>query len=395
MFDKLIKTVALFLGVGGAVSVSALDFNGQLGVEQRIFFQEAPFDQSQNQASFFIEPNWVKSWQDDKYILSFKPFLRWDLIDDRRTHVDIRELIWTGAWSDWELKLGIGKVFWGVAESRHLVDIINQTDLIENIDEEDKFGQAMINLAWITEYGTFDAFILPYFKERSFPGASGRLRGPFVVDVGRPLYESSAKQHHMDLALRWSHVIDDWDLGLSVFHGTARDPEWVPDPLYLGSLRPKYSIISQWGLDLQGTFGDWLLKFEGIHRHGQSHRFWAFVGGFEYTQVGIFETEFDLGWILEYHFDDRRRNSPQPFNHDLALGFRLALNDAQSTELLCLALLDGYSNGKMIRIEASRRVFESFKLSIEGTWLTQINASDPLFAWARDDFIQAELSYFW
>jgi len=54
--------------------------------------------------------------------------------------------------------------FWGVTEFQHLVDIINQTDLVENIDTEDKLGQPMINLALINDWGTVDLFIMPYFR---------------------------------------------------------------------------------------------------------------------------------------------------------------------------------------------------------------------------------------
>ena len=36
-----------------------------------------------------------------------------------------------------KLKCICGKVFWGVNESNHLVDIINQTDLVENSDTEE------------------------------------------------------------------------------------------------------------------------------------------------------------------------------------------------------------------------------------------------------------------
>jgi len=45
------------------------------------------------------------------------------------------------------LLVGINSVFWRVVESNHLVDILNQTDLIEDIDGEEKLGQPMISLS--------------------------------------------------------------------------------------------------------------------------------------------------------------------------------------------------------------------------------------------------------
>lgn len=81
------------------------------------------------------------------------------------------------------------KEFWGVAEARHLVDIINQTDEVENFDREDKLGQPMINLALINNWGTLDFFLLTGFRDRTFPGREGRLRTFPEIDVGEERYE--------------------------------------------------------------------------------------------------------------------------------------------------------------------------------------------------------------
>jgi len=67
--------------------------------------------------------------------------------DDNRTHGDIRELSWIHVGSNWETRVGVRKVFWGVTEGRHLVDIINQTDAVDQVDGEEKLGQPMINLS--------------------------------------------------------------------------------------------------------------------------------------------------------------------------------------------------------------------------------------------------------
>ncbi len=57
---------------------------------------------------------------------------------------------------EWEILAGLNKVFWGVAESRHQV---------EDIDEEDKLGQPMLNLTTLRDWGTVSLFILPGFSE--------------------------------------------------------------------------------------------------------------------------------------------------------------------------------------------------------------------------------------
>ena len=65
-------------------------------------------------------------------------FARADENDEERNHFDIAELYWTLPSDEWELLIGINKVFWGVTESAHLVDIINQTDQVESFTGEEK-----------------------------------------------------------------------------------------------------------------------------------------------------------------------------------------------------------------------------------------------------------------
>ena len=60
---------------------------------------------------------------------------------------DIRELNYLLFGETWEVRLGVDKVFWGTTEFVHLVDIVNQTDLVEDVDGEDKLGQPTVNLS--------------------------------------------------------------------------------------------------------------------------------------------------------------------------------------------------------------------------------------------------------
>lgn len=159
--------------------------------------------------------------------LSFKPFFRYDGMDNYRTHYDTRELLWDRKWrigeKPWEIRLGYDKVFWGVAEANHLVDVINQTDTIETVDGSEKLGQPMARLTTRQAWGTWDFFLLPYFNVPTFAGPSGRLRPPVPFTELPIRYESAAGKYHTDVALRWSKNVGKADLGLYYFKGTNRD----------------------------------------------------------------------------------------------------------------------------------------------------------------------------
>ena len=389
--------LVLMLLVALAPATSA-EVRGYAAIEARGYLDDADFGQENEQYSFVFEPEYF--FEGESSLFTAQIFIREDSLDDERTHADLRELSWLYYSDDWELRLGISKVFWGVAESQHLVDIINQTDAVENVDGEDKLGQPMINLTLIRDWGNLDLFVLPYFRERTFTGVEGRFRAPFPIDDSLTSYASSDEERHIDTAIRWSSTLGDWDIGIGHFSGTSREPRFIPN-LQNNQLvlAPHYTTIDQTSLDLQATIESWLWKLELISNSGfDVDRYTAAVFGFEYSFYDIAESGIDLGWILEYQFDDRKVDyAGIPLLDSLVIGSRIAWNDEQSTELLIGAGLNELDN-IFWNIEASRRIGDSWKLTVEARILTGIEDSQefesPLFAVRNDSFIQVEMAYY-
>lgn len=380
-----------------ASAALAGEWSGHLSGELR-YFPQAPLDPRQpaSDLGLAVQPEYYHEWDDGRQSLSLSLFGRWERKDGERRHGDVRELLWLKAADSWELRAGIGKVFWGVTESQHLVDIVNQTDLVEDIDTEDKLGQPMLQLSLIRDWGTLELFALPGFRERTFPGVHGRPRSQPRVDPSLARYESDKKQRHIDYAARWSHYLGAWDIGLAYFRGTGREPTLRPALSATGEpvLAPYYPLIEQASLDLQATLGDWLWKLEAIHRSGQGTPFAAATGGFEYTFVGLFGSAWDLGLIGEYLWDERGAQAPVLFADDLMLGTRLTPNDAQSSEFLLGLILDRNDHSRMLNLEASRRLGEAWKLSIEARAFANIPSDSPFYGLRKDDYLQTELAWY-
>lgn len=344
------------------------ELQGFIGADARTFFESAQFQgQESANGSIVLQPELYYDWDSSRQSLLFVPFIREDSADSARSHADIRELTWLLAREQWELRIGVRQVFWGVAESNHLVDIINQTDLVENPDGEDKLGQPMVNLALIRPWGTIDLFVLPGFRERTFPGRSGRLRLQPRTLLSTTSYESGARKDHVDFAIRYSLSVGDLDFGIYQFKGTSREPRLRVSSTGRGEsvLSPHYDQIDQTGLDLLYAWGDWLLKLEALHRSGQGDAYAAAVGGFEYTFTNVLAMGYDLGVLGEYHWDERNEAATTPFNGDVFGGVRLALNDTASSSVLVGVLTDVRGNGNFFNLEGSRRLGERWKAELE------------------------------
>ena len=381
---------ALFL----SPALSAGELSGNISLEGRYFTSAGAFDEQQKSGglSLSLQPEYKHRWDNDHQTFTFSPFVRWDQQDKERTHADIRQLDLVSSQGDWEFQVGISKIYWGVAESQHLVDVINQTDGVEGLDGEDKLGQPMLRVSRLSDNGTLDFFVLPYFRERTFAGKKGRFRPSLTVDTDAATFESSDKEKHVDYALRWTETVDELDIGVHYFDGTSRVPEFKPiikNGIPVG-LAPHYPQMSQIGIDLQYTGESTIWKLETINRQINNDSFTAAVGGFEHT-LPAFESGAELGLLAEYHRDSRGEKPGVAFQNDIFVGARYALNDEDSTQILAGAFVDMDNDSKSVRLEASRRLGKGFKLNIEGQAFLDIDKSDPLSIFEKDDYIQLEL----
>ena len=378
---------------------------GHVSIESRWYPENSAYSgQSHHASGFVLEPELyfesVQGWS-----FNLVPFLRYDSADPHRSHADLREayflLFGEVGDSEWELRLGVDRVFWGVVESNHLVDIINQTDLIEHPDEEVELGQLMAHVTWSGEWGAAEFFVLPHHRERTFPGRNGRLRPSIIVDDEHTSYESVTKDRHMDFAARYSQNFGPFDIGVSIFDGTSRDPFLQPQlsggvPV----LVPHYEQIRQFGLDAQLIADSWLFKLEAIHRadaqnlRHKEEDYIAFVVGGEYTFYSILDSVADFSVLSEWNYDERDRNATNVFQDDLLLATRIAFNDVQSTEIFVGILKDReHSTGALV-IEFNRRISDQWSVNLEMFSFFNVDKKDiQLDETRRDSFLEFRLNY--
>ena len=363
---------------------------GEVSFDNRYFFNVGLQEQEKNHSSFSFSPEIFKD--DSNRIFHFKAKLRRDSEDPGRNLNDIQELYLINIFEDKEIKFGVSKEFWGVTETSHRVDIVNQTDFTEGFDGEEKLGQPMIKISLERSWCLLDIYALLGFRERNFSGIKGRLRLPLLINEKDSLYSSSSKNKRVDFAFRWSNYYDDLDIAISHFSGTSREPRFLPSPNEINVLVPLYEVIDQTGLEIQYLLDSLAIKGEVISRSGHGARFTAATYGFEYTQVGFLQTRMDLGWVVEFNHDDRLESSP------FVLGTRFSFNDIYDSQILSGFIINDKSKELGFLLEASRRVGECCLLSLEGVYFDDTdedNGQQKLFqAFMEDDFLRAEFIYY-
>jgi len=405
-----------FLNSPVSDSPSNRRWNSEISAEYRGFQNDGLSGQGKHHRSLSFKSEYARSMNDGDDTFAFVPFGRWDDKDTQRSHFDIRELSWVHVGDGWELRSGIRRVSWGVTESQHLVDIINQTDNVENPGGEEKLGQPMVNLSLTRDWGVFDIYILPGFREREFHGSDGRPRLPFQVAEDLAIFDSGARTARTSVALRWSQGFGELALGLSHFSGTSREPLFRFQPVFDtagtfidGNLIPVYDVIEQSSLDALYLAGDWALKLEAISRSGQGDRYSAVTFGFERRFARVFGSSVDIGIISEYQFNEREDVAPVVGDDDVALGFRLTANDVSDSSALLMWLWDRDTDEFMTTFEASTRIGSHWKLLVEATLFSHgerpvptapgflyvlLDPTSDLGFYQDEDFIKLELTRF-
>ncbi len=410
--NALIGILCLTLATG-LPATAEIDVSTRLAAEFRLFPEPATYPDQRSHSSGITAEATVYVEGDDGASFTLTPFFRYDAADSDRTHADLREAYFLTYGdignSEWELRLGIDRVFWGVVESRPLVDIVNQTDLVEHPNEKTKLGQPMANLTLSGDWGALELLGLTWHRPRTYPGHHGRLRTEPIVDSGLISYESNAEEWHIDLAGRYSNNFGPLDIGLSLFDGTGREPvlrPYWPDQ-QTGphtpptAVAPHYEKIRQYGLDAQLTTGPWLLKLETIRRTGsqngelvpEEEDYNAFVAGAEYMFSGVMGSYADLTVFAEWLYDGRLSRTPNPFENDIFTAASLALNDEKSTEIVFSTLSSANKSTKTLGAEYNRRLSDNLSLHVEASAYLDVDPDDPVHVVRRDSFIEVNLDY--
>ncbi len=381
---------------------------GTLSLESRLFRDDGLYVGQNSHASGFSAE--ATAYIEDQSGRSFTvtPFLRYDSGDSDRTRVDIREaylLLYGSIGNDeWELRLGLDKVYWGVVESRSLVDIVNQIDFIEHPNEKTRLGQLMAHFTWAGDWGSLELFGMTWHRPRTLPGRGGRFRSSLVANQDLVEYESSSEEWNIDLAGRYTTSIGPLDIGLSLFDGTSRDPTLQPTISASGLvLVPFYELIRQVGIDAQLIAGSLLLKLEAIHRSGSQNRrldqflryeeedYEAFIAGGEYSFNGVWESNVDLTVIGEWSRDGRGEWATNAFENDVLTAIRVGLNDEQSTEFFLSVVNSLETSARIFNSELTRRISDYWSFSVEAFVYSDVEPDDLLYEVRRDSFLALKL----
>ncbi|HWP37958.1 MAG TPA: hypothetical protein VNL18_10445 [Gemmatimonadales bacterium] len=299
--------------------------------------------------------------------------------EDYGVLADVHELSAGLTRGRWSLRAGVSQVSWGVLESAQLVDVLNQRAMVPGVSGGLKLGQPMVNLGvrgiWGT--GTVDFYLLPWFRARPFVGRAARVWSGQMVSADEPAFGPADGRHRMDWAVRGTRGFGEWDVGLSLFRGTDREPAFqsLIGEEGFGRLLPRYDVVRRVGVDIQWTHGRWLGKLEAASGNPSSGRYVAVGTGLEFAPADY------VSAFVEYVHDSRGARAPTSLERDVCVGGRLLYRDGH---VGLRGSVDRVTGNASVGFETARRLSNSTAVTLQAMAFLGDAASEPPVALRHD-----------
>ena len=318
--------------------------------------------------------------------------IRGDEKDSGRRISEARQAYLRSPLAGFDVFVGNRQEFWGKAESRNVVDVINQSDAAANEGKSGKLGAPSISAERYLDIGDLQLWYISGFREKTFNDIDAHPSNGLTVSSAQ--YARKNGKDADDFAVRLSSFTGNWDLAGSIFYGTARDP--ILSVANGGTaLNPYYALQKSIGLEAQYTGDATLLKWESLHGTQSSligaHNFVAAVAGIEYTYYGPFETMWDIGLIGEIQHDDRPQAAANQFG---VVGVRLVFNDIADSNILFLLTADRKVDQSFVSLEASQRINDVTSVKLTSQFYNARTATSAFGQLSDDDVVTLTLNLF-
>lgn len=338
---------------------SSFDSRGEVAFEGRAFLPDDDDSTDDAAAGLFTRLEWSHErgpWQQRARV-----FGRIDVIDEERDRIVVEEA-WAQYWKGaLKLRIGADIVNWTATEAFHPADVINARNLDSDIENYEKLGEPMVQVALSLPTNTsFELYAMPAYMSPILPSPRSRLSPvPEGAVAGERLMVDRDGRFTNDTfgpqgAVRIRQVIGGADIALHALEHMDRiQPVVVPEP-GTNRVHAVFRTVRQLGATYSQVIGGFIGKLELAHRDFARLLETEPLGPIperDHTTVAV---GFEYGWVHDagsestillegqsvFGLSRAARAEVNPFQRDVLVGYRFAWNDEDSKELRLSAIID-------------------------------------------------------
>jgi hypothetical protein len=416
MATSVTRPLLLLLGLGAATWAPAaraeITSKGELAAEGRAFTDDD--NQLTQDQALGLFGRLEARHQHAPFEEKLRAYGRLDYYDHRRSTLVLEEAFVQVRQGPIRLRFGADIVNWTATEAFHPADVINARNLDSDLESFEKVGEPMAAAQLTFAEGTTgQLLIMPVFMKTLFPSPGSRLSFSPGMDLQgrRAMYDRNG--HYTDNhfgpqgALRVSQVVGQADVSVHALTQMDRLQPLVGWDAAAGSPVPIYLYVRQVGGTYQQVLGPLIVKLEAAYRWFKtpvddpapvapldvSGPFPA-PGAFPDRNHGTVALGLEYGIphasggdstllleaqaVLGVH-NAALRQQLTPFQRDLFAGYRLALGDEDSKELVVGAIVDLERRREfLVNVSYQQRLGETFSLRV-GLRIFEAAARDAPF----------------
>ncbi|MFN3201672.1 MAG: hypothetical protein ACE366_24930 [Bradymonadia bacterium] len=367
---------------------------GELALESRVFPDDDNADTIDQAIGLFGRLE-AKAKQ-KPFRQKLRVFGRVDERDRQRSTFVVEEAWAEMRLKDFRLKIGVDIVNWTATEAFHPADVLNSRNLDSDIENFEKVGEPMVTASYGWSGGRLYLYFMPFFVKPIFTSPNSRLAfgagepnfGGF--DLRRPIRtdrdgELTDEPLVPQGAARIVQTIGSADISVHALHQADRSqPYFTFDPQ---AMQPRllFQEVFQVGGTYQQVFEFGLItKLEAAHRMFYTGDAIIGTGPVEdrdHTQVAVgleygipheFGGESTLIVEGQSYFgvsEEIRQFQLGIFQRDALVGWRLALNDEDSTEIFASVIVDVEREEEILaNLSYKQRFFDTWSAALAVRW---------------------------
>lgn len=368
-----------------------LSYQGEIGTS----FRQFSADESKENFDYQLNLNtrFSSDYEKDNHRYHFGFFSRIDSQDSSRNIINFDEAYYSFNLNSWTFNIGSNIFNWSVMEFFHPVDNINSKNFDANGDLIERLGQPSLFIKKEFETSYLQFIVLLDYVNSLMPNKHNR-NGP-QVELQSPQYitedfKTTRNPNEVGAVVRFVKNFESFDLDIHIARKYDTNYPMISIPKSSNTsptinevdIVPYYLRTTQYGAALQGTWEDYIFKFEYVKLDFDNNKVDLFVPpvvlssihkeDFSLTAIGIertntFQNDHEGTLFLEYQtilgttIEEARALAP--FQRDIALGYRHNFNDFNGHEIIAFIIHDlDIQTEKIYDISHSFRLNSAWKM---------------------------------
>ncbi len=365
---KMKKTILLSTLLSASLWSGDFSYKGNIGFEASYIDHDIP-NKRDSQNALRLELELKQKLGEGELVFNGEGI--YDRDDEERRYVDINDLYYKHNFADSDLLIGRNTRFWGAMEFYNHTDNFNTKDWRDDpFDYDSKIGAW--NIAYTHYFENSELSVIAKVHEEEQKVQDGESVNNFLPPIYDSSLETQEDRDRPTLYLKYSGSGEETQIDYALIYQNGYDEQRYLTPVGTELQQHAYLVNKLMGYATLIS-GETIYKTELAYTQSDED----LVSDYAQGSIGVEHTLYsvvgkaDLGLLAEYYkyknFDEDKlgaKDFGNLFADDIALGFRVSLNDGADSDILGGVSIDRDNQEKIYFVEYNTRLYDKYKLGL-------------------------------